>query len=165
MIIVVMGVSGSGKSTVGRLLAERIDCRFLDADDYHPPANVAKMAAGSALEDSDRWPWLARLNAELRAAEARDASAVLACSALKRAYRERLAAGLARCQWAFLDGSAELIRGRLRQRRGHYMPASLLESQFAALERPAHAIVVDIAASPQACADAILERLGARPAR
>ncbi|HVC12281.1 MAG TPA: gluconokinase [Burkholderiales bacterium] len=163
MIIVVMGVSGSGKSTVGRLLAERIDCRFLDADDYHPPANVAKMAAGGALEDSDRWPWLARLNAELRAAEARGESAVLACSALKRAYRERLAAGLARCEWVFLDGSAELIRGRVARRRHRYMPASLLESQFAALERPQGAVVIDVAAPPQACVEAILAGLGTAP--
>lgn len=165
VIVVVMGVSGCGKSTVGRLLAARIGCRFLDADDYHPPANVAKMRAGIALDDADRRPWLERLNAELRAAEARGESAVLACSALKAAYRERLADGLARCEFAFLDGAPELIRSRVEARRHRYMPASLLESQFAALERPQHAIAVDVAAPVQACVDAILARLGTPRAR
>ncbi|HVB48169.1 MAG TPA: gluconokinase [Burkholderiales bacterium] len=165
MITVVTGGSGSGKSTVGRLLAERIDCRFLDANDCHPPANVAKMATGSALEDPNRWPWLTRLNAELRAAETRGESAVLACSALKRAYRERLASGLAHCGWAFVDGSAELIRSRIARRHHRYMPASLLESQFAALERPQGVVVIDVAAPPQACVEAILASLGTAPRR
>ncbi len=160
VIVVVMGVSGCGKSTVGRLLAARIGCRFLDADDYHPPANVAKMRSGIALDDADRRPWLERLNAELRAAETRGESAVLACSALKQAYRERLSAGLARCEFAFLEGSPELIRSRVAGRRHRYMPASLLESQLAALERPEHAIVVDVAAPVQACVDVIVAHLG-----
>jgi gluconokinase len=165
VIVVVMGVSGSGKSTVGRLLAARIGCRFLDADDFHTQANVAKMAAGVALEDADRWPWLARLNGMLRAAEERGESVVLACSALKRAYREQLAAGLAHCEFAFLEGSPELIRSRVEHRRHRYMPASLLESQFEALERPERAIVIDVAAPAEACAEAILARLGPASAR
>ncbi|MGH8688564.1 MAG: gluconokinase [Burkholderiales bacterium] len=154
MIVVVMGVSGSGKSTIGALLAARLGWEFLDADEFHPPENVAKMAAGMPLADADRWPWLERLNAELR----RRASAVLACSALKEAYRRVLARGID-CRFVHLCGSIELIRERMRERRHRYMPASLLESQFAALEPPAGAIEVDIARPAEACVDDILAAL------
>jgi gluconokinase len=158
MIVVVMGVSGSGKTTLGRLLAERLGCEFLDGDDFHPPANVAKMAAGTPLADEDRWPWLDRLNALLR--ERR--SAVLACSALKETYRQRLAQGVADCRFVFLDGSFELIRGRLESRRHRYMPATLLQSQFATLEPPANAIEVDVRQPPERCIEAVLAALVAR---
>jgi carbohydrate kinase (thermoresistant glucokinase family) len=161
VIIVVMGVSGAGKSTLGAALAQRLGWRFLEGDDFHPRANVAKMAAGKPLTDADRAPWLERLNIELRAVEAKRESAVLACSALKRAYREHLAAGIAHCTWVYLRGSIDLIRRRLGARRHRYMPASLLESQFAALEPPEDAIAIDVGPDIPACVDAILARMPA----
>lgn len=149
-----MGVSGSGKSTIGAALAERLGCEFLDADDFHPPANVEKMAAGTPLEDADRWPWLERLNRELRRRE----HAVLACSALKASYRAKLCDPPS-CCIVHLRGSLELLRSRLEQRKHRYMPASLLESQFAALEPPAGAIDVDVARPVDACVASILAQL------
>ena len=143
MIVVVMGVTGCGKSTVGAALAQRMGWRFLDADDFHPPANVAKMAAGTPLTDGDRWPWLDRLAAELRAIEQSGGSAVLACSALKASYRARLAAA-GNVRFVHLAGDEATIAARLASRRHRYMPASLLSSQFATLERPASAIEVDV---------------------
>ncbi len=160
MIVVVMGVAGAGKTTIGKLLAQRLGCEFLDSDDFHPPRNVGKMAAGEPLVDEDRWPWLAKLNLLLREREQRGESVVLACSALKETYRHKLAAGLARCQVAFLSGSFQLIEARLNERRHRYMPASLLASQFAALEPPAHAIEVDITAAPERCVESIVAALG-----
>jgi gluconokinase len=157
MIVVIMGVSGSGKSTLGALLADRLGVPFLDADEYHPPENVAKMAAGMPLTDADRQPWLARLNAEMRKKD----SAVLACSALKDAYRRALSQGLSDCRFVYLRGSIESIRSRLQARQHRYMPASLLESQFATLEPPADAIDVDIAASTEDCLATIAARLAA----
>ena len=143
VIVVLMGVSGSGKTTVGRTLADDLGWTFLDADDFHPPANVAKMAAGVALSDEDRWPWLDRLVEELRAFEQNGRHVILACSALKQSYRDRLApAGDVR--WVYLKGEKSTIEPRIASRESHYMPASLLTSQFAALEEPAGAIVVDI---------------------
>ena len=163
MIVVVMGVSGCGKTTIGRLLGERLGCEFIDADDFHPPANVAKMAAGVPLEDADRWPWLERLNAELRQREAGGQRAVLACSALKQGYRDRLAAGLARCELVYLRASAELLRARLAGRSHRYMPATLLESQLAALEPPASAIEIDAAQSPARCVERIAAAIAQIP--
>ena len=142
--VVVMGVSGCGKSSVGEALARRLGARFLDADDFHPPANVAKMRSGVPLDDTDRAPWLARLNAMLHESRAAGESVVLACSALKHRYREALAAGLEGLRFVHLDGSFDLIAHRLAQRRHQYMPASLLRSQFDALEPPADAIVLAI---------------------
>ena len=143
MIVLVMGVSGSGKSTLGAAIAARRGAKFMDADDFHPPESVAKMASGTPLQDADRWPWLDRLNAELRAAERRGESVVLACSALKSAYRERLHEGVARFRIVYLHGAFDLIDARLRARRHRYMPASLLQSQFATLEPPSNAIAID----------------------
>ena len=154
MIVVVMGVSGCGKSTIGALLAQRLGAEFLDADEYHPPENVARMASGVPLTDADRRPWLERLNAELRKRQ----HAVLACSALKESYRGALAQGID-CRFVHLRGSIELIRSRMTQRRHRYMPASLLESQFAALEPPARAIEVDIAQPPGRCVDTVIASL------
>ncbi len=155
MIVVVMGVSGSGKSTLGPLLASRLECPFLDADEFHPPTNVAKMAAGTPLDDEDRRPWLETLNRKLR----EHGSAVLACSALKESYRQALSLGLADCRFVHLRGSLELIRSRLADRKHRYMPASLLESQFATLEPPPDAIDVDVGASIEACLATIEARL------
>ena len=155
MILVVMGVSGAGKSTVGKLLAERLGWQFLDADEHHPPENVAKMAAGTPLTDEDRWPWLQKLNLLLR----NEANAVLACSALRAAYRKRLTDGIANTKVVYLKGEIGLIRARLEARQHRYMPASLLDSQFATLEPPAGAIEIDVGADPEACVGAIVSRL------
>ncbi len=155
MIVVLMGVSGSGKTTVGRLLSERLGWPLLDADDFHPPANIEKMRAGIPLTDDDRWPWLDRLNGLLRIKDSNRENALLACSALKQKYRDRLAAGCRDLRWVHLKGSFELIESRLKARKGHYMKAGLLESQFAALEEPVDAITADISAAPKAIADAV----------
>ena len=143
MIVVVMGVSGSGKSTTGAALARALGWPFVEGDDLHPPENVAKMAAGVPLTDDDRWPWLDRIVAELRALSQTRPDVVLACSALKARYRERLArAGDVR--FVHLHGDRETIAARLAARQHRYMPATLLDSQLATLEPPADAIVVDI---------------------
>jgi gluconokinase len=154
-----MGVAGAGKTTIGAELARTLGWRFVEGDDFHPAENVAKMAAGHALDDADRKPWLETLNRELRALEGHGESAVLACSALKRSYRERLGAGLERVEWVYLQGDIDLIRSRLAERSHRYMPATLLQSQFDALEPPQHAIVVDVRADVAACVATIAARL------
>ncbi len=147
MIIVVMGVCGCGKTTIGRALAATLGWPFHDADDFHPDANVAKMAAGNALDDTDRWPWLDRIVTAMQGAQSEGGNAVLACSALKQIYRDRLQrAGDVR--FVYLRGDAEIIGARLAARSHKYMPASLLPSQFATLEEPQDALVVDIRQSP-----------------
>lgn len=166
LIVVVMGVSGAGKTTIGRLLAERLGVPFIEGDDHHPSANVAKMAGGTPLEDEDRWPWLDALNAVLR----KEKRAVLACSALKESYRMRLLRDLGDVRLVHLQGDKALIAGRLAARRHRYMPATLLESQLAALEPPQRAIAVDVAADPASCVEAIVRaiargREGAAPPR
>ena len=158
MIVLVMGVAGVGKTTIGEALARSLGWRFLDADDFHPPQNVAKMKAGIALEDADRWPWLSHLNRVLKD----EPNAVLACSALKESYRERLAQGIAGFTVVYLHGALPLIRERMESRKHRYMPAALLESQFAALEPPADAIAVDVAATTDECVAAILVGLRSR---
>jgi len=145
VIVVLMGVCGCGKTTVGRALAGQLAWPFHDADGFHPPANVAKMAAGVPLTDDDRWPWLDRIASEMGAINRAGGHAVLACSALKRAYRDRIAkAGDVRI--VFLRGDHATIAARLATRQHEYMPAALLPSQFATLEEPADALVVDIRA-------------------
>lgn len=155
MIVLLMGVSGAGKTTLGERLAKRLAWPFIDADDYHPAANVAKMAAGIALEDEDRWPWLDALNRRLR----EEHNAVVACSALKESYRARLLAGIVDARVVFLHGAKALIAERVAERKHRYMPASLLESQFAALEPPRHAITVNVAGDPDACVEVIAAAL------
>ncbi len=162
MIVVVMGVTGCGKSTVGAALAGRLGWLFLDADDFHPPANVAKMASGTPLVDEDRWPWLDRIAGELRAIGAAGGSAVLACSALKEAYRARLAAG-SDVRFVHLAGDQATIAARLAVRKHRYMPASLLASQYATLEPPARAVDVDIELPVERQVEAICRALSLVP--
>lgn len=159
MIVIVMGVSGSGKTTIGELLADRMGCGFSDADDFHPAANVEKMRAGTPLTDDDRRPWLQALRQAIENWQAAGESRVIACSALKAAYRDQLSPRNDAI-FVFLKGSAEIIAGRLKARKGHYMNPDLLASQFATLEEPAGAIVVDIAPPPAVIVDNIMARLG-----
>jgi gluconokinase len=157
--IIVMGVSGSGKTSVGRALAAELGCAFYEGDDYHPPANVQKMAAGEPLTDADRKPWLAALHGLLLAETTKGSSLVLACSALKESYRNQLSGGKLNLRYVLLKGEYDLIVGRMQQRLGHYMPESLLQSQFDALEEPADAIVVDVTQPVDAIVKDILATL------
>jgi gluconokinase len=145
MIVLVMGVSGSGKTTIGEALADELGWKYLDADDYHSAENVAKMAAGTPLEDSDRWPWLEKINKELLKIQKQGKSAVIGCSALKQAYRERLARGLRDFEIVHLRGDFALLQSRIAARKHRFMPATLLQSQIDTLEPPARAIEVDVA--------------------
>jgi gluconokinase len=136
VIAVVMGVSGSGKTTIGRALAGAVGAEFLEGDTFHPAANIAKMSRGEPLDDADRWPWLDRMAGELARAKASGRSVVLASSALKRTYRDRLRQGAPDLRLVYLKGDKELIRTRMAARTHHFMPPGLLDSQFAALEEP-----------------------------
>jgi gluconokinase len=159
MIVILMGVTGTGKTTVGKLLAELTGWPFHDADDFHSPANVEKMRSGVPLTDADRWPWLDSLNALLRAAQAKGESAILGCSALKQRYRDRLQQGLEDVRWVYLKGDIELIRSRLQARKGHYMNPALLQSQFDALEPPRDALDIEIDAEPTVLAARVRQGL------
>jgi gluconokinase len=163
MIVIVMGVTGAGKTTVGRLLAEQLGWRFADADDFHPPANVEKMRRGISLNDEDRRPWLQALRAQIAYWIAQGSNVVLACSALKRSYRQELAAG-PEVRFVYLKGSPALIADRLRSRHGHFADEQILAGQFADLEEPKegveNAVTVDIDASPQEIVAAIRQKLG-----
>ena len=164
MIVVVMGVAGAGKSTVGQALAAALGAEFVEGDSYHPAANVEKMRAGAALCDADRWPWLNLLARALADWQGQGRDVVLACSALKEAYRAVLAAHRGGIHFVHLEGSEELIRARLDARSRHYMPATLLASQFASLEPPAageFAFGVDTSATPGEIVKEILARLKA----
>ncbi len=161
MIVVLMGVTGSGKSTIGTLLAERAGTVFADADDYHPLANKEKMAAGHPLNDDDRQPWLEELNRLLRGWFASGEGGVLACSALKQRYRDTLEAGMpaGTVHFVLLDGSPELIAERLAARVHEYMNPNLLASQLATLERPADALRVLNDRAPELVVDEILKQI------
>lgn len=141
--IVVMGVSGSGKTRVGKALARALKLPFLEGDDFHPPANIAKMQSGQPLTDADRAPWLATLNQALQEHHASGQAVVLACSALKETYRQQLQQGGVQLRFVYLHSSADKLRQRVENRRTHFMPVSLLQSQFDTLEEPEHAIRVD----------------------
>ncbi|MCT8999371.1 gluconokinase [Chelativorans intermedius] len=163
LLVVVMGVSGCGKTSVGARLAARLRLPFIEGDSLHPAANIEKMAAGIPLQDEDRWPWLARIGAAISAAAAEGQGLVIACSALKRAYRDRLnAAAGGRLFFVFLYGGRALLRERMRARTGHFMPAALLDSQLATLEDPrgeAHVVAVDIAMTVEEIVAAALKEL------
>jgi gluconokinase len=159
MIVVLMGVSGSGKTTIGTLLAERTGTVFADADDYHPAANKAKMAAGTPLNDEDRQPWLETLNGLMQGWFLAGSGGVLACSALKEKYRATLASGMPEgtVKFVLLDGSRELIEERLGQRPGHFFNPKLLESQLTTLEKPSDALTVVNDKAPAVIVEEILK--------
>ncbi|MWV20893.1 gluconokinase [Methylobacterium sp. 2A] len=163
-VLIVMGVSGSGKSTVAALIAERLGWIFIDGDSFHSPENVAKMHAGHALDDADRAPWLARIAAWIQARLEAGQSAVVVCSALRRAYRDILTRGSRRVRLVYLEGDRTPIAGRLAERHGHFMSPLLLDSQFATLEPPGpdeHPIIVGIADPPALIADRVVAHLEA----
>ena len=157
--IVVCGVSGSGKTTVGTALAARLGAEFADADDFHPPANIDRMRAGIPLTDLDRAPWLQALRAHIDHVLARGATLVVACSALKAAYRRVLGIDQCRVLSVYLEGTPELIAARLSARQHAFMPAQLLESQFAALEQPTDGLRISIERPPEELVQLILEQL------
>ncbi|MCW3813928.1 gluconokinase [Micromonospora sp. DR5-3] len=161
--IVVMGVSGAGKTTVARGISELTGLRFAEADEFHSAANVAQMRAGIPLEDAQRWPWLRALAAWMAERHAEGVSTILTCSALKRSYRDVLRQGPPEVEFLHLDGTAELIRDRLDRRVGHYMPASLLDSQRAILEplEPDESgVVLEVSATPDELVATAISRLG-----
>ncbi len=162
MIYVVMGVTGSGKTTVAELLAAKLGWAFLEADEFHSPPNKAKMHQGIPLTDEDRLPWLAAIHAELQRKDAAGESSVLACSALKDEYRGTLSAGLD-VQFIYLKGTFELIRSRLQARHGHFAGESILADQFAVLQEPHDALVVDVREKPEEIVETILEKIDAAP--
>ncbi|POZ63415.1 gluconokinase [Chromobacterium alticapitis] len=160
--IVVMGVAGCGKSSVGKMLAEALGASFIEGDSFHPQENIERMRAGIPLDDASRAGWLAALAEQLSAARTSGHATVLACSALKRRYRDALRGGDPELRFVHLQGEAELIAARMRERSGHFMPESLLASQFADLEPPEmdeRAIAVDIGAPPPAMLRCILSTL------
>lgn len=165
VIAIVMGVSGSGKTTVAVLLAAALGCQFQEGDDFHPPANVEKMRSGQPLNDADRLPWLRKIAEEIDGWRARGESGVLTCSALKRSYRDIIIGGRADVTLVYLKGDYDLVHRRMAGRQKHFMPVKLLDSQFAALEEPTpdeHPIVVDVTARPPEIVADIVHQLEQR---
>jgi len=163
MILIVMGVAGCGKSTIGQLLADRVGWPFYDGDDFHPSANIEKMSKGIPLTDEDRSGWLSALAELIGERIQHNQSAVIACSALKQKYRDRLAVD-ARVRFVYLCGSYDLIEARLCERPGHYMKPELLASQFAALEEPTGVLTLDVSLAPEQLVTEIVRQLGRRSA-
>ncbi|MGH7041225.1 MAG: gluconokinase [Acetobacteraceae bacterium] len=164
-VVVMMGVSGSGKTTIARGVAEPLGWEVVEGDEFHSAANIAKMKAGTPLTDADRWPWLGAIAREIDAIRAAGRSAVVACSALKRSYRAILIGGRADVVLVYLQGSHALIAARMAARKGHFMPADLLDSQFATLEEPGpdeRPITVSVAPAPAVIVAATLDALRAR---
>jgi gluconokinase len=159
MIVIVMGTTGSGKTTIGSLLAKRVGWEFVDADDFHPPSNVEKMKHGIPLTDADREPWLEALHDKIVEWTAQKRSVVLACSALKQSYRDELRAS-ADVKFVYLKGSYQLFSERVLARRGHFAKQDLLASQFATLEEPTDAVIVDAAPSPEQIVSEVRRELG-----
>jgi gluconokinase len=158
MIIVLMGVAGSGKTTVGTMLADAMKCSFLEGDALHSPGNIDKMSHGIPLTDADRAPWLSAIHARIVDASQRGQDLVVGCSALKQRYRKVLAEGVP-IAWVYLKGSLELIRSRVTRRPSHFMKADMLASQFAALEEPLDAVVADVSAPPRTIVQQIMTQL------
>jgi gluconokinase len=158
MIIVMMGVAGSGKTTVGTMLADAMKCSFLEGDALHSPGHIDKMSQGIPLTDADRAPWLSAIHARIVDASERGQDLVVGCSALKQQYRKVLADGVP-ITWVYLKGSLELMRTRVKHRPSHFMKADMLASQFAALEEPSGAIVADVSAPPGAIVEQIMAQL------
>ena len=158
-VIYIMGVSGSGKTTIGKLLAAKTGYIFYDADDFHPQQNIDKMKAGLPLADEDRWPWLDSISHFVIDAIISH-TIIVACSALKQVYRVRLSKGISdNCRWIFLKGDFETILHRLKKRSGHFMPETLLHSQFKILEIPLHTIEIDISKTPDEIVDQVILKL------
>lgn len=165
-ILVIMGVSGSGKTTIAKILAARLGWPFEEGDALHPESNIAKMKAGTPLTDADRRPWLARVAAWIDRQRESGQGGIITCSALKRSYRDMIIGDRPDVRLVYLHGSRDLIASRVAKRRGHFMPASLLDSQFDTLEEPSpdeNPLTVDVGGSPDEIADEILRRLGAVP--
>jgi gluconokinase len=161
VIIIIFGVSGAGKTTVGKLLARQLGWRFIEADDFHPEANVEKMRSGHPLTDEDRWPWLERLQQQIEQLLSARENAVLACSALKRAYRDRLHVN-DEVKFVFLRGNYALIEKELRSRHGHFMDANLLQSQFDDLEEPQpdeNVLTIELGGTPKEIVEEIEAKL------
>lgn len=160
VVVVVMGVSGSGKTTVGRLLATRLGWTFLEGDEFHPAANVDKMSTGVSLDDDDRWPWLERIRSAIEVCSRDGRQAVVACSALRARYREFLAAGRNDIRFVYLKGDRHTIRERMNARRDHYMKVDMLDSQLASLEEPVGAVLADVRLPPPDIVSYIMRSLG-----
>jgi len=159
MFIIIMGVSGSGKTTIGKALAKSLGYSFYDGDDFHPPANVAKMAKGIPLTDEDRAGWLQEMAAVIAKGLVRGEDGVIACSALKEKYREVLRVDPRQVRLVYLKGSYETIKTRMKKRQGHFMNAALLQSQYETLEEPGDALVVDVSRTPEEIVQNILLNL------
>ena len=159
MVYVIMGVSGAGKSTIGELLADGLGCHFYDGDDFHPPANIQKMEQGIPLTDQDREPWLESLRGLIENYIAQGRQAVVACSCLRAHYRQQLGVGSAGVQFIFLQGEMDLIKSRMKRRKNHFMPSDLLKSQFAVLEPPEDAIVVNVDQTPEEIVSTLIDQL------